>query len=127
MIRNTIHLGSGDLSMDVRFLPAGDAALVVEFGDRVDRALSERALRLADRVRAARIPGVIETVPTFRSLLLHYDPVVTSAARLSDEVHALLDDDAPTKQRRRRWRVPACYAESCAPDLAEVAERTRLS
>jgi inhibitor of KinA len=113
--------------MDVRFLPAGDAALVVELGDRIERALSERVLRLSGRVRAARIAGVIEAVPTFRSLMLHYDPVATSAARLTEQLHALIAFDETGAQRRRLWRIPACYDESCAPDLAEVAQRTGLS
>ena len=48
--------------------------LAVEFGNRIDRALSERVLRLGERIGAARLGGVNETVATFRSLLVHYDP-----------------------------------------------------
>src|SRR5688572_12241367 len=63
------------LTMAVRFLPSGDTALVVEFGERIDRALNERVLRLNAAVRAACVPGIVETVPTFRSLMVHYDPL----------------------------------------------------
>ena len=45
--------------MDVRFLSAGDTALVVEFGDRIERGLSEAVLRLASRIRAAAVAGVV--------------------------------------------------------------------
>ena len=65
--------------MSVRFLPSGDTAVVVEFGDRIDRALNERVLRLSTLVRAANLPGVVETLPTFRSLMVHYDPLVTDS------------------------------------------------
>ena len=61
-----------------RFLPAGDTALVVEFGDRVDRGLSARVLALAQKLEAAQLAGVVEAVPTFRSLMVHYDPLQTS-------------------------------------------------
>ena len=64
--------------MNARFLPAGDAALVVEFGDEIDRTLSERVLALAGRIRGAALAGVIHTVPTFRSVMVHYDPTATS-------------------------------------------------
>ena len=64
---------------DVRFLTAGDTALVVEFGAEIDRGLSNRVLSLSERVRQAKIPGVTETVPTFRSLAVHYDPLVPAA------------------------------------------------
>jgi len=113
--------------MDVRFLPAGDTALVVELGDRVDRALSERVLGLSRRIRDAALDGVVETVPTFRSLLLHYDPGITSGAELIEAVRALLGADQSRRRQRRRWRIPACYAASCAPDLEEVAQRAGLS
>ena len=49
---------------DVRFLPAGDRALVVEFGDTIERALSERVLRLATRLRELRLQGVVEMLQT---------------------------------------------------------------
>ncbi len=113
--------------MDVRFLSAGDTAMVVEFGDRIDRALSDRVLRLGARVRAVEVPGVVETVPTYRSLMVHYDPMVTDSVALRKNVEALLDDNAADAGATRLWRVPACYEASHAPDLAEVAERTGLS
>lgn len=111
----------------VRFLPAGDTALVVEFGDRIDRELSERVLRLGAQVRAARLTGVIETVATFRSLLVHYDPLRTSNTQLVIAIQGLLDEGGTEAQPRRLWRIPACYEPACAPDLAEVAERTGLT
>ncbi len=60
----------------VRFLSAGDTALVVEFGDVVDRAISDRVLALADAIESSVMPGVIELVPTFRSLMIHYEPLM---------------------------------------------------
>jgi len=113
--------------MDMRFLPAGDTALVVELGDRIDRALSERVLRLSRRVRDAAPDGMVEAVPTFRSLLLHYDPLVTSSATLIAALRTIVATDEGALGRRRLWRVPACYAPSCAPDLDEVARCTGLS
>lgn len=107
--------------MTVRFLPSGDTALVVEFGSTVDRALHDQVLRLAATLREAPPPGVVETVPTFRSLLVHYDPLATSAAALTRVIETLL------RRRRNRARIAACYEGEHAPDLAEVAQRTGLS
>ena len=112
---------------NVRFLPAGDTALSVEFGDRIDRGISNRVLRLSALVREAKLPGVIETVPTFRSLMVHYDPVATNNASLVIAIENLLDSSRGEAQPVKLWRIPACYATSHAPDLAEVAQRTGLS
>ncbi|HKG75054.1 MAG TPA: carboxyltransferase domain-containing protein, partial [Aestuariivirgaceae bacterium] len=73
------------------FMPAGDTGLVVEFGDHIDRAVSRRVVALHTRIRAARMPGVIETVPTFRSLLIHLDPDATSVEYVQNAVVPLLE------------------------------------
>src|SRR5579884_2420222 len=113
--------------MTVRFLPAGDTALVVEFGDRIDRALSDRVLQLSRRIAEAALPGVIETVPTFRSLLVHYDPLTTGAEPLREAIGGLLRHRETRTGGGRLWRLPACYDPSLAPDIAAVAARTGLS
>jgi KipI family sensor histidine kinase inhibitor len=113
--------------MTVRFLAAGDTAIVVEFGEHIERALSDRVLTLSDRIRASAIEGVVETVPTFRSLAVHYDPLTTSADTLVPAIEALLEDSSGTARARRLWHVPACYDERCAPDLEDVAGRTGLT
>jgi inhibitor of KinA len=111
----------------VRFLNAGDTAIIVEFGDRIDRALSDRVLRLAGTVRTANLPGVVEAVPTFRSLMVHYDPLQTDHASLERELSMLLQDDGGSPGEARLWRIPACYESTHAPDLQDVAQRTRLT
>jgi inhibitor of KinA len=110
-----------------RFLAAGDTALVVEFGASVDRALSELVLALARKLDNARIPGLVETVPTFRSLMVHYDPLEMTHAELQRRLMPLIDGLEATEITGRHWRIPACYDESFGLDLAEVAQRMGLS
>jgi len=111
----------------VRFLSAGDRALVVDFGERVDRALSERVLRLDAIIRSNPPAGIVETVPTFRSLTVYYDPLLTSRAELQPAITALLDLGDKTRSGARVWQVPVCYEGEFAPDLAEVARLTGLT
>jgi inhibitor of KinA len=108
-------------------LIAGDTALVVEFGDAVDRDLSAWVLALARRLNEARLAGVIETVPTFRSLMVYYDPIELPAARLIGQIEALMEGVAPTSATGRLWRLPVCYDGDFAPDLDDVAARTGLT
>jgi inhibitor of KinA len=113
--------------MTVRFLSAGDRALVVEFGDRVDRALSGDVLSLDASLRSSALPGVVETVPTFRSLMVHYDPLVTSRADLERAIADRLDRPKTPRSAATLWRVPVCYEAEFAPDLTEVAHLTGLT
>jgi inhibitor of KinA len=110
----------------MRFLPAGDTAVVVEFGDEIDRALSGEVLRLARQLRAAPPMGVVEVVPTFRSLLVHYDPLATSGKDVIAAISGGIGAPGGEARPRRRWIIPACYAPQFALDLAEVGERTGL-
>jgi len=114
-----------------RILASGDTALVVEFGTTIDRRLSALVLALDRRLADEHLPGVIETVPTMRSLMVHYDPVITSHATLAAtirEICARLDPAVETTEASgRRFRLPACYEPDLAPDLADVAAATGLS
>jgi inhibitor of KinA len=109
-----------------RFLASGDTALVVEFGDCIDRRVSEQVLGLAGRIRRAALAGVIEIVPTFRSLMVHYDPARSSAAELTTAIEALIIGETPFVQARL-WRVPVCYEGELAPDLPDVAAQTGMT
>jgi KipI family sensor histidine kinase inhibitor len=110
-----------------RLLPCGDTALAVELGDAVNRHVNALVLALAERLAAAAIAGVVEAVPTFRSLTIHYDPLAVSHKELKARLAPLLSGLRAAEDSGRRWRIPVCYDESFAPDLAEVAERTGLS
>ena len=103
--------------MTVTFLPSGDTAIVIEFGDQIDRAVSEEVLRLAARIHDSGIAGILELVPTFRSLLVHYDPLRLTAAELIRSIQALPSDETALTQTRTLWHVPVCYEGELAPDL----------
>jgi KipI family sensor histidine kinase inhibitor len=102
-----------------RLLPAGDAALVVEFGEAIDPGLNARVLALDGRV--AGLPGVVETVPTYRSLLVHYDPAATDFRTLGDALLALSGDLSDTPAEGRLWRIPVVYGGDFGIDLESVA------
>jgi KipI family sensor histidine kinase inhibitor len=110
-----------------RLLPCGDTALAVELGDRVDRHVSALVLALAERLQAEAVAGIVEVVPTFRSLMIHYDPLMLSQRALKEALTPLISGLRPVAGTGRRWRIPVCYHESVAPDLNEVASRTALS
>ena len=111
----------------MRFLSAGDRALVVEFGDRIDRELSADVLRLGAIIGSSALDGVVETVPTFRSLTVYYDPLVTTRAKLQPAIAGLLEGEHRPQASASLWRVPACYEGEFAPDLDDVACLTGLT
>jgi KipI family sensor histidine kinase inhibitor len=112
----------------LRLLSAGEAALVVELGDAIDPAINARVHRLDAAIAAARLPGVVETIPTYRSILVCFDPLATEAAALGAAIRALAADLAHAPAAAgRRWIIPAAFGGEHGEDLAEVARRVSLS
>jgi len=110
-----------------RFLTCGDSAVTVELADGIDPMVSERILALDAALVAAAIPGVVETVPTYRSLMVHFDPLVADRDELIRSIGGLLDNPAPPAGRGRRWRVPVVYGGEFGMDLDDVATRHGLT
>ncbi len=112
---------------ETRFLPAGESALVVEFGTRIDPALNDQ-VRALDRALAANpVAGVIESVPTYRSLMVHFDPRLLSIAALIERIESLEGATPVEEKPPGHWRIPACYEPPYAEDLSEVAAALGLS
>jgi len=105
-----------------RVVPAGDSALVVEFEARIDAAVNARAIQLADALQAARLPGVLDVVPTFRSVAIYFDPLHTNGDALFARVEAeAAKPSTDLDTDRRAVRIPVCYGGEFGPDLSAVA------
>ncbi|MBE7196835.1 MAG: allophanate hydrolase subunit 1 [Parafilimonas terrae] len=111
------------MSAAPRILDAGEAALVVEFGASVDPAISDRVLALDDALAADRPEGIAETVPTYRSLMIHYDPLILDREALAGHVRTLTGGETARAGTPARWILPCCYEAPHGEDLAAVAER----
>jgi 5-oxoprolinase (ATP-hydrolysing) subunit B len=109
-----------------RFLDAGDGGLVVEFGHAVSEELNARVVALDEAIRRHGIHGVLESVPTYRSLLVLFDPVVLARADLRTAILAL-SPAARGPLDRRKWLVPVCYGDEYGVDLEAVASSHGLS
>ncbi len=110
-----------------RILPSGDAALTVEFASTIDAEANRRVLALDGALADRSIDGVSETVPTYRSLLVHYDPVRIGFAELSKCILSLSGSVATDAQTSRRWLVPVVYGGDYGIDLDEVARAHDIS
>ena len=118
--------------MNPRFLDVGDTAVTIEFGDVVDPALQAQVDALDQAIQTAmaggRLPGVVETVPTFRSLTVVYDPLLTSRAEIDPVLRASLAGAGPAASPSgRHWRLPVCYGGEFGPDLEGMAAALGLS
>lgn len=110
-----------------RVLHAGDASLTIEFGSTADPAFSAQVLGLFDRVTAEPPAGLVEAVPTLRSLTLHFDPLLSSAPEIETSVRAMVAGLTKSTRLGSAWRLPVCYDRDLGLDLAEVAATLKLT
>lgn len=112
----------------VRFLPAGDGGVVVEFGQGISLETNAAVRGLAHALERARIPGLREAVPTYRSLGVEYDPIAIGWDEITDAIRGLLDRiDADAPPSPRRVELPTVYGGAYGPDLLDVAAHTGLA
>jgi len=111
-----------------RYLPAGDRALVVELGDAIDPEVNRRVHDLAQALERGGLPGLDEMVPTYRSLLVYYDPARTDMEGLVQGIEGLRRDLGRVELARPRVvLLPTLYGDEFGPDLDFVAQHNGLT
>ena len=105
-----------------RLLPSGDSAITVEFSRIIDDTANQRVLALDRALQEAPIQGVTEAVPTYRSLLVHYDPTQIDFAMLGEKLRAAAERPVSSEAKARRWRFPVAYGAENGIDLEDVAK-----
>ncbi|WP_323040188.1 5-oxoprolinase subunit PxpB [Gemmobacter sp.] len=110
-----------------RILPCGDAALSVDFGNVIDLGVNAQVMALDRALAADPVPGVVETVPTYRALMVQFDPLATEYDALCRHLLALAARTTAGTATARRWRVPVAYGGDHGEDLASIAAYAGLS
>ena len=109
------------------YLPAGDRALSIELGNAISRDISARVRALYMAIEEQAVPGVLELVPTYRAILVYYDPQVVTCAELVDNLEALEATQATALPSAPRVvEIPTVYGGEYGPDLEHVSQHCGL-
>lgn len=108
---------------NVKFLLAGDSSVIVEFGNDISPEINSRIRTFNIALEESHIPGISEMVPTYRSLMVHYDPGVIRYDDLVKELKGLMgrlsNIQIPPSDV---LEIPVLYGGEAGPDLDFVAE-----
>lgn len=111
-----------------RLLDAGDSCLVAEFGTTVDRALNAKVQALKSALARSGLKGIVELVPTYRSLAVYYDPCVLGRENLKNRIETVCENlDEAGGGNGRVVTIPVCYGGAFGPDLENVCAHTGCS
>jgi inhibitor of KinA len=112
----------------VKFSPVGDLALLIDFSDESPNERLYRALSAAATLERARIPGIIEITSAYESVALFLSPSALEDRFLTDQVSRAIN--SPGEKPRfqgREIKIPVCYDEEFALDVARVGNETKFS
>ena len=119
-----------DRDLASSIVAAGDSAVIVRLGTDISLATHARVMELLRRLDlAAPIPGVLDLVPAYASVMVRFDPLLTAYADIERQLRLMLAASRPrvgATRRGRLVRVPVEYGGAAGPDLEEVAKLTGL-
>jgi inhibitor of KinA len=111
-----------------RFFLAGDRGLLAEFGASIDPKINQKVRQIFLSLEKTPIDGVVELIPTYRSILIFYNPSLSNPERLKQEIvdreNSLDKWEIPPPET---IEIPVCYGDNFGPDLAFVAQHNNLT
>ena len=116
------------LFQKARIRTAGDRGILVEYGDVIDPDVNNKVRSMAIVMEDNPPAGVTEIIPTYRSLLIIYDPSITHPAKLKKTLGTLEARlDEITIPPPRTVEIPVCYGGEFGPDIDTVADTNNLT
>lgn len=110
-----------------KFLAAGDRSIVIELGDEISIECNRRVHSLHKAVARAGIPGIVDIIPTYRSLLVEYDAMQVSYADISDGLANVGTGSVDASEDATVIHLPVLYGGEYGPDLEFVARNADMS
>ena len=115
------------MSLKPKIVPLGDSALLVQLGDEIDLRINQRVHALSALISISALAGIIETVPAYSTLLIHYDPLIWSYTKIRQWVRVKLDQlEEASSRKPRQIEVPVRYGGEYGADLQFVADYHHL-
>ncbi|SHJ07757.1 5-oxoprolinase subunit PxpB [Lutispora thermophila] len=111
-----------------RFLPAGDKSLIIEFGDSISPEINKKIRDMYLAIEKSGLDGIIEMVPTYRSILVSYNPLNIIYEDLCHKLRELEDNlNDSGSEPAKVVEIPTIYGGDYGPDIEFVAQHNDLS
>jgi inhibitor of KinA len=112
----------------MRFLNAGDSGLVIEFGNEISEGINRRVSYMTGKLDQAKLPGILDIVPSYRSILVNFDPLRISARDITGTVTAAAGDFSASSEAAggEVIEIPVCYGGDKGPDMDFISAHTGL-
>ena len=114
----------------MKIYPVGEMSLSVDFGNVISEEVNDQVMCLQQSLQKACIPGILELLPTYRALLVRYDPAQLTYEQLSGRIEkagAEGNREISTTKEKLVRLIPCCYGGAYGEDLKGMEALTGLS
>lgn len=113
---------------EVKMLPVGDQAILINFGDVIATEINAKVTSFAKEVTSREKPWVIDLIPTFTAVLINYDPLALGYEAMAEFCKdCLAQMTAGTEIKRRIFEIPVIYGGAYGEDLPFVADHAGMT
>ncbi len=110
------------------FRLVGDRGVIVEYGDAISPEINIKVRTMAMAIDEEKPVGIVEVIPTYRSLLIVYDPLATDLKSLEDALEFMESRlDQLEISPPRTVEIPVSYGGNLGPDIQFVAQAHNLT
>jgi KipI family sensor histidine kinase inhibitor len=108
--------------------PLSEYSLLVEFEPQISPLNNESVHRLCHTLASKALYGLLSVVPSYRSLVVYFDPFRLKYDKLVESVVWCLDHMETVEiPPPRLFRIPTVYGKEHAPDMARIAHISGLN
>ena len=111
-----------------QYLICGDSALNIEFGNEISEEINKKIRVAAALIENREISGISEVVPTYRSLMIHYDPLIIEYEELISILKGIEENIKNVELYSPEIiEIPVLYGGQYGPDIENVVMHNKLT
>ena len=112
----------------IKYLSAGDKAVVMEFGNEISKDINAKIRNVVKSVEEAKVDGIVELLPTYRSLMIMYDPLKIEYSELISTLDFMSSKQVDNEEEKIKIvEFPTVYGGEYGPDINFVAEHNNIT
>lgn len=111
-----------------KYFQSGDSALIITFGEGISEDINKMVYHALRCIKGSDLEGILDLVPSYRSLMVLYDPLLYIYTELKEKIDSLIQDiDMDSQESKKIIEIPVLYGGQMGPDLESLAAYHGLS